>query len=92
MTHEEIREPLELRDVPDADCAQVNVLLDAHIEHVERRIRDLNTLREQLASLRHQCQIASATRDCGILQALARAAARAASRGLRRPRAACTTD
>ena len=71
MTHEEICELLELRDVPDADCAQVNVLLDAHIEHVERRIRDLNTLREQLASLRHQCQIASATRDCGILQALA---------------------
>ena len=51
MTHEEIRELLELRDVPDADCAQVNVLLDAHIEHVERRIRDLNTLREQLTGV-----------------------------------------
>lgn len=71
MTLEEIRRLLGLRDRPDESCGEVNALLEGHIEHVARRIEELQVLEQQLRTLRSQCQDIQAARDCRILQGLA---------------------
>lgn len=38
MTLNEIRGSLNLRDRPQEDCASVNQLIDAHIQHVQARV------------------------------------------------------
>lgn len=72
MTLDEIRSLLRLRDAPDADCAGVNALLDAHIAHVAARIRGLRQLDRQLKALRQQCATVQPATQCGILHGLAR--------------------
>ena len=44
MTLEEIRVLLRFRDAPQAECGEVNALIDEHIEHVAARIRELRQL------------------------------------------------
>ncbi|HEX5685800.1 MAG TPA: Cd(II)/Pb(II)-responsive transcriptional regulator [Ideonella sp.] len=77
MTLDEVRTLLGFRDSPQSDCGEVNLLLDAHIEHVAERIRELKTLETELRSLRARCKSPHATADCGILQGLESAAGRA---------------
>jgi Cd(II)/Pb(II)-responsive transcriptional regulator len=71
MTHQEIRQLLVLRDMPDHGCVEVNVVLDAHIEHVAERLRALRRLQVQLKSIRARCNVPKTAKDCGILQGLA---------------------
>ena len=52
MTLEEIRNLLRFRDAPDGNCSEVNVLLDEHIEHVSKRIKELRFLQKNLRGLR----------------------------------------
>jgi len=78
MTLDEIRSLLRVRDTPQAPCADVNALLDAHITHVATRIRGLRQLEKQLKALRHQCAGAGDAAHCGILTELAQAPAPAA--------------
>ena len=73
MSLDEIRVLLRLRDAPDADCGDVNALLDRHIGHVERRIEELRGLRRQLADLRARCASTTDTAHCGILSTLSEA-------------------
>ncbi len=75
MALEEIRALLALRDGPADNCAQINELLDAHIEHVARRIRELKVLQKDLRSLRDRCPTPHALAECGILNGLEQAAA-----------------
>src|ERR1700758_1021448 len=70
MTLEEIRNLLRFRDRPNENCGKVNALLDEHIEHVAKRIKELKLLQKNLRGLRSLCQQARATKDCGILQSL----------------------
>jgi Cd(II)/Pb(II)-responsive transcriptional regulator len=72
MTHNEIRTLLAFRDDPEKKCDQVNALLDEHIGHVARRIRELRALERELKKLRGQCGTGRSVRDCGILQSLGR--------------------
>lgn len=72
MTHDEMRTLLAFRNAPDQNCAEVNALLDEHIGHVAQRIRELRALEKELRGLRSQCQAVRATKDCGIMQSLAR--------------------
>lgn len=78
ITLGEIRTLLNVRDVPDANCADVNILIDAHIHQVEARIEELERLREQLKALRHLCGAGRDVRSCGILESLSRTPTRAA--------------
>ena len=71
MTLGEIRSLLKFSDEPEANCGEVNLLLDKHIEHVADRIQELTMLQAQLQQLRATCHQAQAVRDCGILQGLA---------------------
>jgi Cd(II)/Pb(II)-responsive transcriptional regulator len=70
MTLEEIRNLLRFRDRPNENCSEVNALLDEHIEHVAKRIKELKLLQKNLRGLRSLCQRARATKDCGILRSL----------------------
>jgi Cd(II)/Pb(II)-responsive transcriptional regulator len=70
MTLLEIGNLLRLRDAPEQGCAEVNITLDEHIEHVTERIRVLRGLQVQLKALRTRCETPSTARDCGILQEL----------------------
>ena len=71
MTLDEVRRLLQFRDLPEDNCAEVNTLLDHHIDHVAARITELKALQTQLKQLRKQCQKTQAAKDCGILQGLA---------------------
>jgi Cd(II)/Pb(II)-responsive transcriptional regulator len=73
MTLDEIRDLLSFRDAPEASCSAVNDLLDKHIDHVATRIRELQSLQNQLKGLRSLCHSTQAVKDCEILQTLASA-------------------
>lgn len=73
MSLDEIRVLLRFKDSPHENCAQVNAVLDEHIGHVSRRIRELRALENELRGLRAQCQEARAAQECGILERLAQA-------------------
>jgi len=71
MTLEEIRRLLRFCDAPADNCAEINALLDEHIDHVASRIAELKALQKTLKALRNRCGGNLAARDCGILQGLA---------------------
>lgn len=78
MSHEEIRQLIEISESPEAACEKVNQLLDDHIHHVVDRIRSLKRLETDLKALRARCASPNSAKDCGILQQLgARPASRA---------------
>lgn len=70
MTLGEIRILLHFKDAPAENCGEVNALLDEHIGHVAKRIRELRQLEKQLKSLRELCQKAQDAEHCGILNEL----------------------
>jgi Cd(II)/Pb(II)-responsive transcriptional regulator len=74
MTLDEIGTLLRFRDQPEADCGEVNALLDEHIGHVAARIRELRMLEKQLKELRLHCGQSHPTKDCGILNELSQSA------------------
>lgn len=74
MSLDEVRVLLRYKDAPFEDCGNVNALLDDHIGHVSRRIRELRALEKQLKDLRLRCGSVQAAQDCGILSGLEKAA------------------
>jgi len=74
MTLIEIRTLLHFKDAPNENCEEVNGLLDEHIGHVVKRIRELKSLETELRSLRQQCASSESAANCGILEGLDRAA------------------
>jgi Cd(II)/Pb(II)-responsive transcriptional regulator len=73
MSLDEIRALLSVWDDPRRDCEAVNQLLDAHLGHVVKRIRELRALKKQLETLRTRCSGGQAGSHCGILHELAQA-------------------
>ena len=49
---DEVRTLLRFKDEPTANCGDVNELLDEHIGHVSRRIKELRALEKQLKDLK----------------------------------------
>lgn len=84
MTLDEVRVLLRFKDMPKADCGEVNELLDEHIGHVAQRIRELRVLEKELRALRSQCAVPHAAADCGILQGIEDAAGHARKPSARR--------
>lgn len=72
MTHEEIRRLLHLRKKPPNDCTEVNALIDEHIDHIETRIAELQSLSKKLRGLRKSCNEVRSLEDCTILGSLRR--------------------
>ncbi len=65
---------LNLASRPEADCNDVNHLLDEHIAQVRAKLESLRILEKQLVRLRNQCDIAHKVSDCGILREFVAAA------------------
>ena len=86
MSLDEVRELLAVRDAPDADCGAANRVLDEHIGHVSRRIRELRALERQLKALRASCAAVQPSGDCGILVGLSSALERPVDAPLRSAR------
>ena len=74
MSLDEVRVLLRFKDDPSANCGDVNELLDEHIGHVSRRVKELRVLEKQLKELRLRCGDARSADECGILSGLAEAA------------------
>ena len=70
LSLQEIRALLRARDAPDADCGDVDALLDQHIAQLGSRIRRLRELERQLRALRERCAGQRAAAACGILGGL----------------------
>jgi Cd(II)/Pb(II)-responsive transcriptional regulator len=83
MSLDEVRILLRFLDRPAADCGEVNSVLDEHIEHVARRVRELKLLEKQLRELRAHCNSERKGQPCGILEELS--ADRRADADARRP-------
>lgn len=73
MSLDEIRVLLRFKDSPHENCGDVNTVLDEHIGHVSRRIRELRALERELKDLRARCSEAREAQECGILEGLSRA-------------------
>lgn len=73
MALDEIRVLLKLRKTPQQSCEAVNQVLDEHIEHVAKRIRELKALQKQLTTLRAKCEQTQDMAHCGILSGLSEA-------------------
>ncbi|MCU0633482.1 MAG: helix-turn-helix domain-containing protein [Gemmatimonadaceae bacterium] len=69
---DEVRELLSLADEPDRPCGEVDALARTHLERVEARIAQLESLRAELGRIIGACRGGHAVADCRILQALGR--------------------
>jgi len=74
MSLDEVRVLLKVKDDPSDPCADVDALIDGHIEHVSKRIKELRLLEKQLKELRQRCCTVDTADQCGILNGLAKAA------------------
>jgi Cd(II)/Pb(II)-responsive transcriptional regulator len=74
MSLSEVRVLLRFMDAPEEGCGEVNQVLDEHIGHVSRRIRELRLLEKQLKALRQRCGAERTADQCGILAGLSEAA------------------
>ena len=74
MSLDEVRVLLRFKDVPGGSCQEVDDLLDEHIGHVSRRIKELRALEKQLKELRLRCRSEITADCCGILTGLTEAA------------------
>ena len=70
MTLDEVRSLLKLRQEPAQSCDEINALLDAHMDHVAHRIKELEALALELKAIRAHCATPRAMADCGILHEL----------------------
>ncbi|MEO3689855.1 Cd(II)/Pb(II)-responsive transcriptional regulator [Roseateles paludis] len=70
MSLAEVRALLSLSDAPTKAGHEADALLDAHIGHVEARLRELKQLLAELTDLRQHCRSAAPAADCGVLAEL----------------------
>ena len=79
MSLDEIRVLLRVKDDPAGACGDVNALLDEHIGHVSKKIKELRLLETQLKGLRKQCDAQRSSEQCGILAGMTEAAQKPSS-------------
>ncbi|WP_448203027.1 MerR family transcriptional regulator [Azospirillum sp. sgz302134] len=65
-----VRAMLALADQPDRPCGEVDAMVVEQLHEVERKIADLQRLREELDRLAHQCRGGGRVADCRIVEAL----------------------
>lgn len=70
----EVRRLLDFVARPEADCGDINRLIDAQLGRVRARLKSMRALERQLAALRAQCEVGHVAADCGILHELVAAA------------------
>lgn len=75
MSLEEVQSLLAFQDAPEQPCCGVNDLLDQHITEIQRKMTELQALRDELVCLRSRCQRTALVKECEILKSLGTIAA-----------------
>lgn len=70
----DVKRLLEFVARPDADCSDIDRLIDAQLARVRARLESLHTLERQLTTLRGRCGASHLAGECGILGDLVAAA------------------
>lgn len=70
----DVKRLLDFVEHPDADCGDIDRLIDEHLLRVRARLKSMRALERQLAVLQGRCGAGHAARDCGILHELVAAA------------------
>ena len=70
----DIKRLLEFVAHPEADCGDINRLIDTQLARVQARLQSMQVLERQLRALRGQCDAHHTVRECGILHELVAAA------------------
>lgn len=79
----DVRRLLDFVAQPDADCDDINLLIDTQLARVQARLASLHALERQLADLRGRCHSHVVAGECGILRELVAAAHDEACAGTR---------
>lgn len=66
----EIKQMLDFVVHPEADCGDINRLIDKQLARVRARLRSMRTLEKQLSQLRARCGAGHIAAECGILHQL----------------------
>lgn len=66
---DQVRDLLALADEKDRSCETVDAIAGQHLEKVEQKIRDLQALRRELASVVGKCRQGTVG-ECRIIEAL----------------------
>ena len=74
MSLAEVKRLLEFVAHPEADCGDVDQLIDGQLARVRARLISLQALERQLTALRARCGARHPAGECGILQELVAAA------------------
>ena len=67
---DQVQELLKLADQKDISCKAVDTIAREHLAEIDRKLRDLNTLRSELSSVIVQCGPGTLS-ACRILETLA---------------------
>lgn len=67
---EAVRAMLDLSDQPDRPCGEIDILVLDQLRQVERKIADLQRLRDELDRLSRQCRGGRRIAECRIIEAL----------------------
>lgn len=70
----DIRRLIDALDSPNADCRDIDRLIDAQLFRVRARLQSMQALEKQLVELRRRCNSPHMMSDCGILNELVSAA------------------
>jgi Cd(II)/Pb(II)-responsive transcriptional regulator len=70
----EVQRLLEFIEQPNADCGDIDQLIDTQLAKVRARLKSLKALEKQLSSLRGRCGANHIAGECGILHELVAAA------------------
>ncbi|MDE2598409.1 MAG: Cd(II)/Pb(II)-responsive transcriptional regulator [Rhodocyclaceae bacterium] len=70
----EVQRLLEFVEHPNADCGDIDQLIDTQLAKVRARLKSLKALEKQLSSLRGRCGAKHIAGECGILHELVAAA------------------
>lgn len=74
MSHAEIKRLLDFIARPEADCGDIDQLIDEQLARVRARLKSMRALEKQLAALRARCGSGHPAAECGILHELVSAA------------------
>ena len=66
----EIKELLQLREAPDTTCTEIKAQAEKKIIEVERKIQDLEQIKEGLIQVTNSCPGAGSLRNCTIIEAI----------------------
>jgi Cu(I)-responsive transcriptional regulator len=67
---DQVQELLKLADQKDISCKAVDTIAREHLAEIDRKLRDLNTLRSELSSVIVQCGQGTIS-ECRIIETLA---------------------